>query len=60
MATKVGVILLNESQQFFLSQSLWNTNDKNGLKIFLNVCDFSAQYRGVHHLELYCTLTIEA
>ena len=41
--TKLGVILLNESQQRFWSQSLWNTNDKNGFQSFLNAWDFSVE-----------------
>ena len=32
--TKLGFILFTESQQWFWSQSLWNTNDKNGNKQF--------------------------
>ena len=39
--TKLGVIPLAESQQWFRSQPLWNTNDKNGFQSFLNACDFS-------------------
>ena len=33
-------------------------NDKNGFQSFLNACDFSE--RGLLHLDMYCTLIIEA
>ena len=36
-ATKLDVILLSESQQGFWSQSLWNTNDKNGYYCTLTI-----------------------
>ena len=42
----------------FWSQPLWNTNDKNGFYRFLMLVTF--RYRGLHHLDMYCTLIIEA
>ena len=56
--TKLDVIFLTESQRWFWSQSLWNTNDKNGFKSFLMFVTF--QDRGLYHLDMYCTLIIEA
>ena len=54
--TKLGVILLTESQQWFWSQSLWYWEDKI---CFNHFCVFvTFQYRGLNHLELYCILTI--
>ena len=34
----LGVILLTESQQWLLSQSLWNINNKHVFQSFFNVC----------------------
>ena len=56
--TQLGVILLTGSQQWFWSQSLWDTNDKMGVNHFWMSVIF--QYRGLHHLDMYCTLIIEA
>ena len=54
--TKLCVILLTESQQCFWGQSLWNTNHKNGFNHFwMFVTSVS-----MHHLDLYCSLIIEA
>ena len=57
--TKVGVILLTNSQQWFWSQSFWNTNYKNGFQSFFLMFG-TFQYRGLHHLDMYCTLITEA
>ena len=37
---------------------IWNTNDKNGFQSFLMLATF--QYRVILHLDMYCTLIIEA
>ena len=41
-----------------LVQSLWNTNDRNGFQSLRMFVMF--QYRELHHLDLYCTLIVEA
>ena len=55
--TKLVLILLRESQQWLWSQLLWNTNDKMGYNHFWTFVIF--QYGGLHHLNMYCTWTIE-
>ena len=55
--TTLGFIPSAKSQQWFWSQPLWNTNDKMGFNHFWMHVTF--QYRGLHHLDMHCTVIIE-
>ena len=55
--TKLGVILLNESQQWFWVSNYGIRTIKMGFNQIWMFVTF--RYRGLHHLDLYCTLIIE-